>query len=981
MSDRLTALQAAIGDRYRIERVIGEGGMGTVVLAHDTKHRRRVAIKVMRPEIAQLVGDRFVREIEIVAQLQHPHILPLHDSCQDERCLYYVMPFVEGESLRALLDRQGRLPVADALRIASEVADALDYAHARGVVHRDIKPENILLSAGHALLADFGVARALDAAGGTALTQAGFVVGTPGYMSPEQATGDVSVDGRSDVYGLACVLFEMLAGEGPFGGATTPEVIARQLSGPTPSPRRARGDIPAHVDQAIRRALAAAPGERFATAKDFVLALTAPAAATRPLRSRRFAWIAGGLALAAVAFGVWRLARTDATPVSRTAVAVLPFAVRGSPEVAYLGEGMVSLLSTKLDGAGDLRSVDPRAVVTRMSGQPGGSGGPEQGRDLARQFGAGLFVLGDVVEAGGQLQLSASLYETGRSGDALARVAMDGPITSLFDMVDRLATDLLAAWTRAEGPSLVGLASVTTSSLPALKAYLEGEQAFRRANYELALASFRRAVEVDSLFALAWYRMSTAAEWLTEADLSREAAERAIALKDRLPAHERELLEANVANRHGDSEEAERRYRRITTEHPEDVEAWFQLAEVLSHYNPARARPFAESRLPWERVLLLEPDHLPGLLHLARIEASERNLAALDSLLTRLKATTRGGTQRAEDLEIALLRAFVAHDSAALDAELGALAVASTITKSLALSNAQLLSDDPTVLPTVAAVLVAADQAPATRAEAFTQLAYHAASRGQWRGAGRLLDSVALFDPAASLEHRVVLATAPLAPSSLDELRRLRGAVERFDPTQAKLPSGATGGFHTVHQDVHRILKAYLAGLLDLHLGDAAGMRRAVAELEAEATEADRALARRLAAALRADAAVRAGRYGDAMQDLALATETSLYNVMVASPFYAATRPRYLRALTLAALGRREDAIAWFRNQPLWTAFDLAYLPGALLERARLLESAGRMREAAAELDAFLSRWSAPDSELAVRVEEARAMAARVSGG
>ena len=953
--------------------------MGTVVLAHDAKHRRRVAIKVLRPEIAQLVGERFVREIEIVAQLQHPHILPLHDSCQDERCLYYVMPYVESESLRALLDRAGRLSVADALRIATEVADALDYAHQRGVVHRDIKPENILLSAGHALLADFGIARALDAAGGTALTQAGFVVGTPGYMSPEQATGDVGVDGRSDVYGLACVLFEMLTGEGPFRGATTPEVLVRQLSGPTPSPRKARAEIPAHVDQAIRRALASAPAERFATAKDFALALRSPTAAVRPRRSRRLAWAAGGLALAAVAFGVWRLASTTATPVSRTAVAVLPFAVRGSPDVAYLGEGMVSLLSTKLDGAGDLRSVDPRAVLTQMSSQPQASGTPEQGRDLARQFGAGLFVLGDVVEAGGHLQLSASLYETGRPGEPLTRVAMDGQTTGLFEIVDRLAADLLAGWTRAAGRSLVGLASVTTSSLPALKAYLEGEQAFRRANYESALASFRRAVEGDSLFALAWYRMSTAAEWLTEVDLSLEAAERAIALKDRLPPHERDLLEANVANRHGDSEEAERRYRRITTEHPEDVEAWFQLAEVVSHYNPARARPFAESRAPWEQVLSLEADHLPGLLHLARIEASERNLPALDSLLTRLRATARGGTQRAEELEIALLRAFVAHDSADLSAQLGALAVASTITKSLALSNAQLLSDDPSVLPRVAAVLVTADQAPATRAEAFTQLAYHAVSRGQWRGAARLLDSVALFDPAASLEHRVMLATAPLAPSAPDELERLRQAVERFDPTRATLPLGATGGFHTVHQDLHRVLKAYLAGLLDLHLDNAAGMRRALSELEA-ATGTDSALAHRLAAALRADAAVRAGRYGDAMPDLERATETSLYNVMVASPFYAATRPRYLRALALAAVGRHEDAIAWFRNEPVWTAFDLAYLPGSLLERARLFEGAGRMSEAAAELDAFLSRWSEPDSEVAGRVAEARAMAARISG-
>lgn len=276
MTDLLPDFQAALASRYAIERELGRGGMATVYLAQDLKHRRPVAIKVLAPELAAALGrERFLREIETAARLSHPHILPLHDSGEADGFLYYVMPYVEGESLRDRLNREGQLPIADAVAITCAVANALSYAHSHDVVHRDVKPENILLSNGEAVVADFGIAGAIDAAGGGKLTRTGLVLGTPAYMSPEQGAGERALDGRSDVYSLGCVLYEMLAGEPPFTGPTGQAIIAKRFTDPVPSARRLRETVPLPMDQAIAKALARAPADRFGTTHQFAEALRA----------------------------------------------------------------------------------------------------------------------------------------------------------------------------------------------------------------------------------------------------------------------------------------------------------------------------------------------------------------------------------------------------------------------------------------------------------------------------------------------------------------------------------------------------------------------------------------------------------------------------------------------------------------------------------------------------------------------------------
>jgi serine/threonine protein kinase/Tol biopolymer transport system component len=375
LADVLPRLTEALSDRYRLERELGQGGMATVYLAQDLKHDRRVAVKVLRPELAAVIGaDRFLSEIKTTANLQHPHILPLFDSGEADGFLFYVMPYVEGETVRDRMTREKQLPVADAVRITTEVAAALDYAHRHGVIHRDIKPENILLHDGSALVADFGIALAASKAGGSRMTETGMSLGTPHYMSPEQAMGEREITARSDVYALGCVLYEMLTGDPPFTGSTAQAIVARVV---TETPRAMlpqRGTIPAHVEAAVLTSLQKLPADRFKTAAEFAEALAdsryasastvAMTAASAP-RSRSATltpWLVAGVALVAgLAIGARVLSRPAAVRPLRLSIPVPselpPVAIRLSPDggtLAYVsGQGdRLSIYTRRLD---DLR--------------------------------------------------------------------------------------------------------------------------------------------------------------------------------------------------------------------------------------------------------------------------------------------------------------------------------------------------------------------------------------------------------------------------------------------------------------------------------------------------------------------------------------------------------------------------------------------------------------------------------------------------
>ena len=360
-------LAASLAGRYVLERVLGRGGMATVYLATDERHRRRVAMKVLLPELSALLGpERFLKEIELTASLQHPHVLPLFDSGAADGLLWYVMPFVEGETLRAKLARDRQLPIDDAVRIASEVASALEHAHRHGVVHRDVKPENILLGDdGQALVADFGIALAVRQAGGTRMTRTGLSLGTPQYMSPEQATGDRGVDARTDVYALGAVTYEMLVGDPPFTGPTAQAVLARIIGDDPPPPTRTRRTVPPHVEAAVLRALEKLPADRFGSAAAFAAALAQPTAShvvagTRALASRASAALAVGV-VAAVIVAAWTVGRAD----GRAGAVAGGAAARGP--VRFFIEGD----SASLGPSGPAVSPDGRTVVYAREGPDG----------------------------------------------------------------------------------------------------------------------------------------------------------------------------------------------------------------------------------------------------------------------------------------------------------------------------------------------------------------------------------------------------------------------------------------------------------------------------------------------------------------------------------------------------------------------------------------------------------------------------------
>jgi serine/threonine-protein kinase len=441
MADMLDRLQSALAGRYTIERELGRGGMAIVYLADDRKHERKVALKVLRPELAATVGtQRFVREIEIAAKLDHPHILPLYDSGDAAGFAFYVMPHVEGESLRDRLDREKQLPVDEAIRIAREVADALTHAHARGVVHRDIKPENILMAGGHARVADFGIARAVAAAGDERLTETGFAVGTPAYMSPEQAAGTADVDARSDIYSLGCVVYEMLGGDPPFVGTTPHAVISRHALDPVPSLKTVRASIPDSLRLAVERALAKVPADRFMTAADFGAALERgwrePETKRRvfPLTKVAAATVVGvALALLVWQFAPRRTAESGvAAPYPATRIAVLYFDDHSeSGRLAHVAAGLTEGLIHELAQVEALEVVSRNGVKPyRESAVPLDS--------IVRVLEVGTIVEGSIAESGNRLRLTVQLVDA-LSDTHLGSRVLEAQLTDLFALQDTLA--------------------------------------------------------------------------------------------------------------------------------------------------------------------------------------------------------------------------------------------------------------------------------------------------------------------------------------------------------------------------------------------------------------------------------------------------------------------------------------------------------------------------------------------------------------
>ncbi len=483
-----------LSERYAVRRELGRGGMAVVYLADDLRHDRPVAIKVLLPELAAAIGaDRFEREIRTVARLQHPHILPLFDSGGDGDSLFFVMPFVDGESLRDRLQREGALALDTTAAIVRQIGDALDYAHARGVVHRDVKPENILLSGGQALLADFGIARAPARRVDETLTSAGTTLGTPAYMSPEQAAGDQDLDGRSDLYALGCVTHELLAGAPPFTGGNAMATIAQHVLAPPPRLVGAREAVPDAVADAVARMLAKDPAERFGTAAEFALVLEAASSALRQPST-----------------GERELRGIAREAARKPAVLVLDFTnIAGAPDVDWLSGGIAETVSTDLRRIGGIRVVGTDAPTRQRIATEQRSGAIEADavRRLGRSAGARWVVWGGFQKSGARIRLTPQFSDV-ETGDTQGIEKIDGTLDEIFELQDRIVTrlaDLLRIELTADEAAQI--AKPETARVSAYELYARGKQAFQLFGRESARAAadyFRQAIAIDPSYALAW---------------------------------------------------------------------------------------------------------------------------------------------------------------------------------------------------------------------------------------------------------------------------------------------------------------------------------------------------------------------------------------------------------------------------------------------------------------------------------------------
>ena len=473
-------LRESLSQSYSIDRELGRGGMATVFLAQDAKHDRVVAIKVLHPDLAASLGpDRFLREIKLAARLNHPHILPLFDSGEANGLLYYVMPYVEGESLRERLDRDRQLPIQEAVKHAQAIASALDYAHRQGIVHRDIKPENVMLYEGMAMVMDFGIAKAVSAAGTETLTQTGMMVGTPAYVSPEQAAGETNLDGRSDQYSLACMLYEMIGGERPFSGSTPQSIMAKRFTDKPKSLQSLRPSVPPNIDWAISKAMSTESGDRFTTSAQFSQALLSESMSTPT--------------------------NTDTLPKAATSaaksVAVLPFAnMSADPENEYFADGMAEEIINALSKIQSLR-VASRTSSFAFKGKNEDIG------EIGRKLKVSTVLEGGVRKMGNKLRITCELVNVA-DGYHLWSERYDREIEDVFEIQDDISQAIVKSLRviLSEGEKKA-IENKPRTNIQAYDYYLRGRQfihQLRRRSLEYARQMFNKAIELDPDYALAY---------------------------------------------------------------------------------------------------------------------------------------------------------------------------------------------------------------------------------------------------------------------------------------------------------------------------------------------------------------------------------------------------------------------------------------------------------------------------------------------
>jgi eukaryotic-like serine/threonine-protein kinase len=643
--DRLATLTAALVPRYRVEREIGHGGMAWVYLAWDEVNARPVALKVLRSELAAEVGaDRFRREIEIAGALQHPHILPLYESGQAGSLLYFTMPFVEGETLRTRLQRECQLPFDEAVQITREVAEALGYAHARGIVHRDIKPENIMLSSGHAIVTDFGIARAVEAAGAKRLTSTGVAIGTPPYMSPEQSTGDSHIDGRADLYSLGCVLYEMLAGEPPFTGPTVQAVIARHLHERPPSLRVVRPTVPDAVLEAIEVALAKVPADRFTTAAKFSAALADGVASRRRLRPRTrraLGMAAGTLMLVLLAVAAWKWLGPSGAGLDRNQVMVFPLVdLSDRTGLGAAGEEVATYVGYVLEGTDPLKWEEGRDWLSPTQIADIGALTVTDKVAISRTRGARYLIDGSILRRADSVTVVLRLFDASTEA-MIDRAGSSGPPEASVARLGAVAVTRLLAPLLEPGRS-VDVGALSLRSPAAIAHFHQGNVAYRQTHFAVALDHYHAAIEADSQFAFAAVKGAQAASWL-ENERPQDAArliQVAVATDSLLPPRYAHFVHGLRLYLEGAADSAVARLRDALRPDAGWSEAWMALGEVYYHLMPSAEGLDSLAEAAFLESRRLDPDFSPPLFHLAEFALRRGDIDRGEQLVAALRTAT-----------------------------------------------------------------------------------------------------------------------------------------------------------------------------------------------------------------------------------------------------------------------------------------------------------------------------------------------------
>jgi len=704
-------------------------------------------------------------------------------------------------------------------------------------------------------------------------------------------------------------------------------------------------------------------------------------------RSRR--WPAGLAALAGTALliagGWWAFDRIGGEPASEsdsaaatgaatadpaqpaggTGVVIIPFAVQGSPDVEYLGEGMVSLLGTKLDGAGALQTVDARAVMHTMEREGLEAGDTGAGAAAASEFEARYYVVGNLVEAGGRMQITAALHDASSGGALTAEASVQGTEDEMFELVDQLAAELLSGLSGGPAARVRRIATVTTESLPALKAFFEGEEQFRRGQFAASVSSFQRAVEEDSTFALAHYRLSIVAEWALLDAVSDASAQDAIRWADRLAPRDRRMLDAYLTRRLGDNQEAADAYRSILGSHPDEMEAWLDLSEVLFHSNPLYGRSFTESRATLDRVIEFDPNHSTALIHLARLAAYAGDIARLDTLTERFITLN---PDPGRTLEIETLQAYTSGDASKIAAVESRMASADDVGLVLSAWSIGTFPHEIDGAEHVMSVLTAPDRSHEARQLGNRWLVYLELARGKRMAAQQKLDELTRIASGVGLEVEADVATIPFVPVTEVELSAVADRLEALDPATIR-PSGNPSVVFSSHDELHPLIREYLLGLVRARLGEAEAARRhadALSEMKLPSTAGS--LAADLAQSVRAAVLYEAGRLEEALDELVGARHSAWYGQTMVSPLFSRVGQRFLRAEILFELRRYEEAVRWYSTIGEISPPGLPYRSVALLRMSEIAAAEGDTERASMYRAAFEELWSDADPEMLAEV-------------